>query len=375
MAHPIVDGHAFCFPSLRNSAGYEGPEELRRLLQQAMGTHYQRAWRAADRSTGDTDALMDLSRWWSLESLKASDFHAASHGRFEWTSGKDTLVKQFMAPSIAEMSYSADQLVAEMDYAGVQTAVLSRNPYLGIGNDFLTNAVHRYPDRLLALAHVREWLVESELDTSIATIQQAVKQQGMSGIHFFPSSMSLYGQDGPWDREELLPFWDAVAELKVPVFLTLLPGGEPRRVSYFEELKTLVRWINRYPDVPAVITHGLNWRLFMTDDGIDLPEEVWLPFESPNLHLQLMFPIALGGVWEYPMAEVRPTIEECVRRIGADRLMWGSAMPIVMRYWTYKQCIEFIVRYLDDLGQNELDGIMGGTCAKLLGISPVQPEL
>ena len=48
----------------------------------------------------------------------------------------------------------------------------------------------------------------------------------------------------------------------------------------------------------------------MTDDGIDLPEDVWLPFESPNSHLQLMFPIALGGVWEYPMAEVRPTIEE-----------------------------------------------------------------
>ena len=70
----------------------------------------------------------------------------------------------------------------------------------------------------------------------------------------------------------------------------------------------------------------------MTDDGIDLPEDVWLPFESPNSHLQLMFPIALGGVWEYPMAEVRPTIEECVRRIGADHLIWGSAMPIVLRY-------------------------------------------
>ena len=112
------------------------------------------------------------------------------------------------------------------------------------------------------------------------------------------------------------------------------------------------------------MTHGLNWRLFMTDDGIDLPEDVWLPFESPNSHLQLMFPIALGGVWEYPMAEVPPTIEECVRRIGADHLIWGSAMPIVLRYWTYKQCIEFISRYRDDLGQNEIDMIMGGTCAK-----------
>ena len=105
--------------------------------------------------------------------------------------------------------------------------------------------------------------------------------------------------------------------------------------------------------MPAVLTHGLSWPLFVDGDRIRLPEEVWGPFENTDLNLQLLFPIGLGPVWDYPLAEVRPTIRECVDRIGADRLMWGTDMPIVMRYWTYRQNIDFIDKYCDFLSQDQ----------------------
>ena len=135
-----------------------------------------------------------------------------------------------------------------------------------------------------------------------------------------------------------------------------------------EELKTLQRWMERYPDVTVVHTHGLNWRLFLDGDGLTLPQEVWAPFENPKLHLQLLFPINLGNLWDYPMPQVQPTIEECVQRIGADRLLWGTDMPLVLRYWSYRQNIDYIRRYCDFLGQREKDQILGDNMARMLKV-------
>ena len=57
--------------------------------------------------------------------------------------------KQYLPPSIADMSYPAESLVAEMDYAGVDMALLHRTPYLGIGNVFIASCVEKFPDRLM----------------------------------------------------------------------------------------------------------------------------------------------------------------------------------------------------------------------------------
>lgn len=371
----IFDGHAYCFPSMSGSGGFTEPETFRRHLQQAMATHFQPAWRVRDRARADASGLIDMSNWTSLDALKDASFRAAKNGRFEWTVEGEDLFKQYFPPSVADMAYPADRLVAEMDYAGVDRALLHRTPYLGIGNDFIADCVRQYPDRLMGLAHVEEWLVQSEPEASVARLEKAVRQQGLAGLQFLPPQLNLYGQEGPWDGPGFRPFWDGVAALGIPVFFSLKERKDPKVESYLQELKTLVRWMERYPNVKVVMTHGLAWRLWVDGDRLRLPKDVWAPFENPNLHLQLMFPIQLGSIWDYPMPQVRPTLEECAKRIGADRLIWGTDMPIVMRFWTYRQNIDFIQRYCGFLSAGEQDAIFGGTVARLLGVSSKYPSL
>ena len=370
----LFDGHAYCFPSLKGARGFPNRGTFWRHLQQAMASHFQPSWRARDLTPADTSGLIDLSNWPSLDALKHANFRVARHGRFEWTVEDEDFFKQYFPPSVTDMSYLPESLVAEMDYAGVDMALLHRTPYLGIGNDFLASCVRRFPDRLKALAHVEEWLVEPDPEGSIQKLEKAVKERGLSGIQFLPPQLNLYGQGGPWDAPGFHPFWDALASLDIPVFFSIKERVDPRRESYLDEVKTLVRWMERYPDVTVVVTHGLNWRMFVEGDKINLPDEVWLPFENPNAHLQFLFPIGLGPVWDFPMPQVRPTIEECVKRIGADRLMWGTDMPIVMRFWTHTQNIDFIRKYCTFLGSQEMDAIMGGTTARLLGVGPLTGE-
>jgi len=129
------DGHAYCFPSLMGSGGFSTPEELRR--------HLQPVWRARDRAPGDNSGLIDLDRWPGLDALKEARFRAAGGGCFEWTVNGEDYVKQYLPPSVNDMSYGPERLVAEMDYAGVDRALLHRTPYLGIGNPFIADCFDR----------------------------------------------------------------------------------------------------------------------------------------------------------------------------------------------------------------------------------------
>jgi predicted TIM-barrel fold metal-dependent hydrolase len=372
----IFDGHAYCWPDLTGDGGFDDPNALRRHLQSAIANHHQPALRVRDRARGDNSALADLSRRTRLDALKEADFGWAGNGRFEWSDGEETYFKQYFAPSMREPSYGPDSLVAEMDYAGVDMALLHRTPYLGIDNDFIADSVSRFPDRLKGLAHVPEWRAAPDPDRSLAELERAIGM-GLSGLHFLPPQLNLYGDSGAWDRPEFHPFWDGVASLDIPVFISMgqmmnrgasREGLDPDPEDFRDELRTLRRWIDRYPDVTVVVTHGLNWRFFMENDRLVLPEWVWEPFKDSNTYLQLLFPIALGAIWDYPMPQAQPTVVEIVDRLGAGRVMWGTDMPIVARAWTYQQNLDFIRVHCDELSDADRAAVLGGTAAGLLGV-------
>ena len=378
----IYDGHAYCFPDQRGDGGFEDPNEFRRHLQLGMAAHFQPAWRARDRAPADSRGLADPEMPWSFEALSEAKFRPAGHGRFEWTVEDEDYFKQVMPPSVTDMTYPADRLVAEMDYAGVDRALLHRSPYLGISNDFIADCVRQYPERLQGLAYVREWLVQPQPERSIAELRRAVTELGLSGLQFLTYYPGVYGQPEDWDGGGFTPFWDAVADLGIPVFFSLggwagktgleATGPSAAMNAYMAQLRIVRRWMDRYRDVPVVLTHGFSWRMFMEDGTLELPDEVFdsAPIENPNFHLQLLFAIALGGDWDYPMHEVQPALETLTRRIGAERLIWGTDIPMVMRFYTYRQSLDHILRYSDFLSAHEKDLIVGGNVARLMAIGP-----
>ena len=48
--------------------------------------------------------------------------------------------------------------------------------------------------------------------------------------------------------------------------------------------------------------------------------------------------------------------------------MWGSDMPNVERFCTYKQSLDYVRRYCPFLTAREKDLILGDTCAAFYGI-------
>jgi predicted TIM-barrel fold metal-dependent hydrolase len=267
-----------------------------------------------------------------------------------------------------EFAYPPESLVAEMDYAGVDRALLHRTPYMGLSNEYIADCVRRFPDRLQGLAYIEEWRIEPETETSIRKLERAIKELRLSGLQFLPFHRRLYGQEEKWDGPGFRPFWDAVAELKIPVFFTL--GGDASLEAYLDKLRALRRWMERYPAVKVVHTHGFNWRLFADEETLHVPDVVYetAPIDHPNFYIQLLFAVFLQSRWDYPMPQMRPTLEKMVERIGARRLMWGTDIPVVLLHWTYRQSLDYIRRYCDFITQDEMDLILGGNMARFMGL-------
>ena len=373
----IYDGHAYCMQDLKGDGGFEDRGEFQRLLQFITAHHFQPAWRAHDRAPASGDGLADLSRPFDLGAVKPAGFRAAGHGRLEWEVDGEVYCKHMIPPLITDMAYDAPMLLAEMDYAGVDRALLHRTPYLGIDNGFIADCCRQFPDRLQGLAYVREWLIPSEPDAAIQELERSIRELGLHGLQFLPYFSVLHGVTESWASGGYRAFWDAVAAMKIPVFFSFISQQEKEVDGYLAQLRTLATWMERYPDVDVVLTHGFDWLRFVEGDELSVPTAVYeaAPCDNPRFHVQLLIAVFLGLVFDYPMLQFKPTLEEMVRRLGTDRLLWGTDVPILMRYTTYRQSLDQIRLYCADLlGSDGMQQVLGGNMARIMGVAPVENQ-
>jgi predicted TIM-barrel fold metal-dependent hydrolase len=372
----IIDSHAYCFEPADSPRGYESADEHLRWVQAGYAGHHQPAFRLRDRAPSPSRVLAPAGSN-DLSLLPDVNFHVDhAAGRVVWEYEGDEHTKHFYPPNLRNCEFTPQSLIGEMDYAGVDVALLHTNPMLGRDSAYLAECVRLAPGRIRSMAPVDEWRIRDETDSVIDELATAITQHGLHAIKFNPMGYSV--SDESWDDGAYRPFWEAATSLGVPVFFTLGQGPESRTAStptiaeerqgYLNELKILMRWMERYPDTVCSLTHGFPWRVFLDGDRITLPEEIWEPFAGENCNLEVCFPVRVGDLFDFPYREVWPTLEEMAGRVGADHLLWGTDMPFQNRFCTYRQSRHWIEKYCDFLSEDDLAMIMGGTAARILGL-------
>ena len=374
----IVDSHAYCFEPADSARGYASAEEHLAWVQKAQARHHQPAFRLVDGAIGPSE-VVDPDGVVDLDDLPNVNFRIDKQaGRVLWDHEGETYTKHFYPPNLGNLEFTPASLLGEADYAGVDVLLLHTNHMLGRSHAYQAECVRACPDRILSMAHVDEWRIHGDVDAVITDLMEAIETFGLHAIKFNSNGYTVSPE--PWDDGPYRPFWEAATSLGVPVFFTLCVGpsrpkeaapDETSRAGYLGELEILMRWMERYPDAVASITHGFPWRVFMEGEGFALPEAVWKPFENPNLSLEVCFPVRIGDHFEYPYREVWPTLEDMVNRIGAGQLMYGTDMPFQNRFCTYRQSIDWIRNQFAKavgLSDEDLEMIMAATAARVLGI-------
>ena len=120
--------------------------------------------------TGDNDGI---------SFLPDVDFRIGEFGRVEFTVDGEDYYIQWLPPTLRDMSSSPEYMIAQMNYVGIDRAVLQHDRVYGRLDDFLSDCVRKFPDRFVALAQVDEWRA-GEPD-QIERLRHEVTESGIQG--------------------------------------------------------------------------------------------------------------------------------------------------------------------------------------------------
>jgi len=327
-------------------------------VKEWIGRHHQPAFRLRDRepAPGPTDQGSSRFR-----------FDAASM-RLMWTAGGEDCTKQVYPLGLPGLGFDAPALIAEMDYCGVDVALLNTDHTLGGNVEFLGACMRAYPERLVSMLPVEEWTIVNDPEAALLPLVRWRSEPGFRAIKFIPWYAYRHGVLDRWDGPAYATFWSGVARLGLPVFFTLAPHPDAAdEVSGFiDELSMLRAVMERHPELCCSLTHGFPYRALLDGHRVAVPDAMWTAFENPNLSLEVSFPVRVGDVFAFPYREVRPVVEEMCARVGPERLLWGSDMPFQNRFCTYRQSREWLELFLppDVTAQ-----VLGGSAARVLDIS------
>lgn len=241
----------------------------------------------------------------------------------------------FAGPGKGFPPNTVEDLLANMDGNGIDTIVTCA-PYSSIGKDrtyddanrFLEESMSKAPERIIGFLRVNPHLQEHAL----RSIEEGVKNQGFKGIKVHPRNEAF-----AINSEELaFPIAELASKLKVPI---LIHTGEPDTYGFAQP--TLVGDLaDSFPDLTLIIGH-MGKRLY--EDAICVAR--W--FE--NIILETSF-------------RSHRDIARAVKRVGADRVVYGSDMPFGVPE------IEMMKVRLSDITPEEKDLVLGDSMARTLGL-------
>ena len=269
---------------------------------------------------------------------------------------------QVTPPCADRVAYTAETLLASMDWAGVDRAILLQGPFYGEWNRYVLDAIGRYPDRLVGAAHLDPWSPDARevFETSIASQGfralklECSESSGLCGIH----------PDARLDSPETAWVWD---ELQRRGMVLVLDLGDVGSRSYqtdgvraiaeeHTDLRIVIAHLAR--PAPAVEADPTLWRSWQEQVDLGLLPNVWFDIAS------LVAFVAGEG---YPYPTVERYLRLAVGRIGASKLMWGSDQPGTLLHATYPQHLALARLHTQFLSPDEQAGVLGENALEVFG--------
>lgn len=238
---------------------------------------------------------------------------------------------------------SHEGLLAEMDEAGVDRAILVPPSYEGDRNDLVLAAARAHPHRFAAMGRL-----PIEDTASRRHLDGWRKQPGMLGVRltFHLPAQRKWLTDGTADW-----FWPAAERQRIPVMI--LPTGS---------LPAMGDIAARHPGLRMIIDH---FSLHKTKDeppGVDEAEidRLIVLARYPNIAVKASA-LPLFSREPYPFRDLHGVIRRVYDAFGPRRTFWGSDMTRLP--CTYRQALTMFTQELPWLSKADQEWVLGrGLC-------------
>ena len=233
--------------------------------------------------------------------------------------------------------FSAEEMLIEMDAAGVDRAVIVPPTWAGESNDWALQMAARYPKR---------FAVMGRFDARAADAREQLggwlQQKGMLGVRmsFHVKPFRDWLDDGSLDW-----FWAECERLQLPVS-ALVPGmaGKLRPV------------LERHPELKVLVPHmACPLDTHVPESFAKLDELLGLA-RFPNVFAMVSSAPCFSNE-PYPFRDLDPYLRRIYDVYGARRMLWGADLSRLKG--TYKECLDQFRYELDFLSADDKEWILG----------------
>ncbi|MCC7447908.1 MAG: amidohydrolase [Anaerolineae bacterium] len=244
-------------------------------------------------------------------------------------------VVQSLPPLCERTTYTPEMLIAQMDWAGVQRAVLLQGPFYGECNDYARAAIQRYPDRLVGMAYLDPWSPDPQQffeNTFAEPCFKGVKLEcseaaGLCGLH----------PDARLDSPELGWLWDTLEQRGL--LLTLDLGAVGSRSYQTQAVRAIAE---THPNLKIVIAH-----LAQPTPAVEADPQRWQQWQDqidlgclPNVWFDTAALPAYLPDEDYSYPTAGRYIRIAIERIGPQKVIWGTDQPGLLGQATYPQLVK-----------------------------------
>jgi predicted TIM-barrel fold metal-dependent hydrolase len=246
-----------------------------------------------------------------------------------------------------EVPLGPEEMMAEMDRAGVDRAVIVPPSWIGENNATALEAAARYPARFAVMGRF-----DPEAPDAREQLAGWKGQPGMLGIRLTFNTPKFRGwlDDGSLDW-----LWAELERLDVP-----LMGFFAGR-ALLEKVPAIVE---RYPGLTLVIDHmGMPTDRRGAAAFADIDTLLALA-RYPKVAVKTTSAPSYSEE-DYPYRDLHPFLRQIYDAFGPRRMLWGS--DITRLKGTYRECLLLFQESLDFLSAEDKEWVLGRTAAEVLG--------
>ncbi|MEY7851906.1 amidohydrolase [Natrarchaeobius sp. A-rgal3] len=233
-----------------------------------------------------------------------------------WTNGP--LLEEYASRFSTDVVYRAEHLLADMDEAGIDDAVVVGYPITDWTDNWYTiHAAEEY-DRLAGIA-----MIDQFADGSADRLREIMSSEDMLGFRLgvvcpYDRMWETFDPDVTWLRDAIdeTAFWEAA--LETDAIVQILAD-----TSQLEQVRELVE---AYPSLRYTLDH------FSHADAADDPDESFAALESLAEYETVtvkLSEVAHTSNEAYPYEDASDHVRWMLERFGRERVFWGSDFPNV----------------------------------------------
>lgn len=249
--------------------------------------------------------------------------------------------------------FTQDDLLKEMDEAGVDAAVLCpRAAGPESGNQVSIDAARQHPDRFAVMGWFR--LDDPANRERIKTWKQI---PGMYGLRW---AMNQPEQKTWWTDGTMDWLWPAAEREGIP--LGFIAG---------EHLATIGRVAERHPALRLIVDHLGRVGRKTDDEAFANLADLLALAKYPNVAVKLSGTPSYSSE-AYPFRNIHPYLRRMFDAFGPSRMFWGT--DITRLSCSYRQCVTMFTEELPWLAGRDLELVMGQALCEWIGWHPKKAE-